>query len=54
MGMCHFWAQIGPFTPPPFQKKIFFLAQTIIITSIYLLVLFIVQNLKNFLQRIQD
>ena len=31
-----------------------FLVQTILITFIYLLVLFIVQNLKKFLQRIQS
>ena len=31
-----------------------FLVQTIIITFIYLLALFIVQNLKKFLQRIQS
>ena len=39
---CHFWAQNGPFV---LSKT--FLVQTIIITFIYLLVLFIVQNLKN-------
>ena len=33
---------------------IFFLVQTIIITFIYLLALFIVQNLKKFLQQIQS
>ena len=32
----------------------FFLVQTIIITFIYLLALFIVQNLKRFLQQIQS
>ena len=47
--MCHFRAQNGPFV----LNKIF-LVQTIIITFIYLLALFIVQNLKKFLQRIQS
>ena len=47
--MCHFRAQNGPFV----MNKIF-LVQTIIITFIYLLALFIVQNLKKFLQRIQS
>ena len=47
--MCHFWAQNGPFV----LNKIF-LVQTIIITFIYLLALFIVQNLKKFLQQIQS
>ena len=47
--MCHFRVQNGPFTP----NKIF-LVQTIIITFIDLLALFIVQNLKKFLQRIQS
>ena len=47
--MCHFWAQNGPFV----LNKIF-LVQTIIITFIYLLALFIVQNLKKFFQRIQS
>ena len=42
MRMCHFWAQNGPLA----LNKIF-LGQTIIITFIYLLVLFTVQNLKN-------
>ena len=42
--MCHFWAQNGPFA----MNKIF-LVQTIIITFIYLLALFIVQNLKKIL-----
>ena len=32
----------------------FFLVQTIIITFIYLLAIFIVQNLKTFLQRIKS
>ena len=49
MRMCHFWAQNDPFV----LNKIF-LVQTIIITFIYLLALFIVQNLKKFLQRIQS
>ena len=39
--MCHFGAQNGPFAP---QKV--FLVQTII-TFIYILVVFIVQNIKN-------
>ena len=47
--MCHFRAQNGPFV----LNKIF-LVQTIIITFIYLLALFIVQNLKKFFQRIQS
>ena len=47
--MCHFRAQNGPFA----MNKIF-LVQTIIITFIYLLALFIVQNLKKFLQQIQS
>ena len=47
--MCHFRAQNGPFA-----LNKFFLVQTIIITFIYLLALFIVQNLKKFLQRIQS
>ena len=49
MRMCHFRAQNGPFV----LNKIF-LVQTIIITFIYLLALFIVQNLKTFLQQIQS
>ena len=49
MRMCHFLAQNGTFV-----LKNFFLVQTIIITFIYLLALFIVQNLKKFLQRIQN
>ena len=49
MRMCHFRAQNGPFV----LNKIF-LVQTIIITFIYLLALFTVQNLKKFLQRIQS
>ena len=44
MRMCHFWAQNGPFV----LNKIF-LVQTIIITFIYLLTLFIVQNSKTIL-----
>ena len=47
--MCHFRTQNGPFV-----LKKFFLVQTIIITFIYLLALFIVQNLKKFLQHIQS
>ena len=42
--MCHFRAQNGPFV----MNKIF-LVQTIIITFVYLLALFIVQNLKKIL-----
>ena len=49
ISMCHFWAQNGPFV---LNKN--FLVQTIIITFIYLLVLFIVQNLKKFSQWIQS
>ena len=48
MRMCHFRAQNGPFV----LNKIF-LVQTIIITFIYLLALFIVQNFKK-LQPIQN
>ena len=47
--MCHFRTQNGPFV-----LNKFFLVQTIIITFIYLLALFIVQNLKKFLQRNQS
>ena len=47
--MCHFWGQNGPFV---MNKK--FLVQTIIITFIYLLALFIVQNFKKLLQPIQS
>ena len=47
--MCHFWDQNGPFV---INKN--FLVQTIIITFISLLTLFIVQNLKKFLQPIQS
>ena len=47
--MCHLQAQNSPFV----MTKVF-LVQTIIITFIYLLALFIVQNLKTFLQRIQS
>ena len=47
--MCHFQAQNGPLV----LNKIF-LVQTIIITFIYLLALFIVQNLKKFLLQIQS
>ena len=49
MRMCHFWAQNGPLV-----LNKFFWAQTIIITFIYLLAHFIVQNLKKFLQQIQS
>ena len=49
MRMCHFRAQNGPFV----LNKIF-LVQTIIITFIYLLALFTVQNFKKFLQPIQS
>ena len=49
MRMCHFQAQNGIFVV---NKT--FLVQTIIITFIYLLALFIVQNLKKFFQRIQS
>ena len=49
MRMCHFRAQNSPFV-----LNKFFLVQTIIITFIYLLALFIVQNLKKFLQQIQS
>ena len=49
MRMCHFHAQIGPFV----MNKIF-LVKTVIITFIYLLTIFIMQNLKKFLQRIQS
>ena len=47
--MCHFWAQNTPICPDQI-----FLVQTIIITFIYLLALFTVQNLKKFLQQIQS
>ena len=47
--MCHFRSQNGPFV-----MNTFFLVQTIIIPFIYLLTLFIVQNLKKSLQRIQS
>ena len=45
-----------PFLGPkwPICHEQIFLVQTIIITFIYLLALFIVQNLKKFLQRIQS
>ena len=49
MRMSHFGAQNSPFI----LNKIF-LAQAIIITFLYLLTLFIVQNQKKFLQRIQS
>ena len=44
MRMCHFWAQNGQFV----LNKLF-LVQTIIITFIFLLALFILQNLKQIL-----
>ena len=47
--MCHFQAQNGSFV---FNKN--FLVQNIIITFIYLLALFIVQNFKKILQQIQS
>ena len=47
--ICHFLAQNGPFV----LNKIF-LVQIIIITFIYLLALFNVQNLKKFFQWIQS
>ena len=47
--MCYLRAQNGPFV----LNKIF-LVQTIIITFIYLLALFIVQNFKKFLLVIQN
>ena len=46
--MCHFRAQNGPFV-----MNNIFLVQTIIIIFIYLLTLFIVQNLKKLLQQFQ-
>ena len=49
MRMCHFWAQNGPFA-----LNKFFGVQTIVISLIYLLVFFIVQNFKKFLQQIQS
>ena len=49
MRMCHFQAQNDPFA----LKKTFSV-QAIIITFIYLLALFIVQNLKKFLLQIQS
>ena len=47
--MCHFWTENTPIC-----RDQIFLVQTIIITFIYLLALFIVQNFKKFLQRIQS
>ena len=47
--MCQFRVKNGPFV-----KNKIFLVQTIIITFIYVLALFIVQNLKKFSQRIQS
>ena len=49
MRMCHFWAQSDPLV----LNKIFWV-QTIIITFIYLLALFIVQNFKKFSQWLQS
>ena len=49
MMMCHFWTQNDQFA----LNKIF-LVQTIIITLIYLLALFTVENFKKFLWRIQS
>ena len=49
MGMCHFQVQSVPFV---LNKS--FLVQTIIITFIYLLALFDVQDLKKNIQRIQS
>ena len=49
MRLCHFQAQNSPFV---MNKS--YLVQTIIITFIYLLAIFIVQNLKKFLKRIQS
>ena len=45
-----------PFSGPkwPISHEQIFLVQTIIINFIYLLALFIVQNLKKFLQQIQS
>ena len=48
-GCAPFWAQNGPFV---LNKN--FLVQTIVITFIYVLVLSTGQNLKKFLQRIQN
>ena len=47
--MCYFRVQNGPL-----DLNKFFWVQTIIINFIYLLALFIVQNLKKFLQQIQS
>ena len=52
MRMCHFWAQNGPFSPLLKKKNDF--VQTIIITFVYLLALFTVQNLRKFLLQIQS
>ena len=49
MMMCHFWTQNDQFA----LNKIF-LVQAIIITLIYLLALFTVENFKKFLWRIQS
>ena len=50
MRMCYFWARNGPFV----LNKIFLVQIIIIITFIYLLVLFIMQNFKKLLQQIQS
>ena len=49
MWLCHFQTQNSPFV-----LNIIFLVQNVIITSIYLVALFIEQNLKKFLQQIQS
>ena len=49
MRMCHFRAHNTPICPEQI-----FLEQTIIITFIYLLALFTVENLRKFLQQIQS
>ena len=49
-----FLGLIQSYEDVPICHEQFFLVQTIIITFIYLLALFIVQNFKKFLQRIQN
>ena len=49
MRMCHFRVQNDPF-----GLNTIFLVQTIIITFIYVVALFIVQNFKKFLKQIQS
>ena len=49
-----FLGLIQSYEDVPICHEQFFLVQTIIITFIYLLALFIVQNLKKFLQQIQS